>query len=88
MVTVPAQRCSSGLPQPASRQAGDCSPGPASHDVLTRYLPSLGDLPAPELLGLDAERAAALKVALQHHHRTDEEHLALLNRVLRALRRI
>lgn len=86
-VTLPTQRCSSGMPP----QTADTSTRCADPCALTQYLPSLGDLPSTGLLAypldLDAERAAALRAALPGH-RTDDEHLALLDRVLRALRRI
>jgi hypothetical protein len=91
VVILPTQRRSSELPPPVPIPTID-SPAPnADHSELTQYLPSLGDLPAAELLAqpldVDQERAAALQAALQGQ-RSDDEHLALLDRVLEALRRI
>ncbi|SDP94099.1 MULTISPECIES: hypothetical protein [Lentzea] len=65
--------------------------GGIDHDALTQYLPCLGNLDIAGLLAepldVNQERAAALRAALQGQ-RSDDEHLALLDRVLEALRRI
>lgn len=70
---------------------GDAAPRRVDNDPPTEYLPIFGQLPelsspvpAPDL---DEERAAALRAAMQGQ-RPDDEHLALLDRVLRALRRL
>ncbi|MFD0204059.1 MULTISPECIES: hypothetical protein [Saccharothrix] len=91
MVILPTQRRSSEVPLPVPvRAAGTPAPS-VDHGALTQYLPSIGDLPAAGFLAhpldVDQERAAALRAALQGH-RPDDEHLALLDRVLWALRRI
>lgn len=91
VVTLPTQRSSPRVLLPISAQTADTPTPSVDHSALTQYLPSLGDLPAAGLLAqpldVDQERAAALRAALQGH-RTDDEQLALLDRVLRALRRI
>lgn len=91
MVTLPTQRRSSTVPLPVPAQADDMPVPKIDHSTLTQYLPTCGDLHTAELpahpLDIDQERAAALRAALQGH-RPDDEHLALLDRVLEALRRI
>jgi hypothetical protein len=91
VVTLPTQRRSPEAPLPVPAQTADTPTPSVDYSALTQYLPSLGDLPAAGLLAqpldVDQERAAALRAALQGH-RPDDEHLALLDRVLQALRRI
>ncbi|RBM18621.1 hypothetical protein DI005_18150 [Prauserella sp. PE36] len=91
MVILPTQRRSSEVPPSVPAQAADTPTLNVDHSELTQYLPSLGDLPAAGLLAqpldVNQERAAALRAAAQGQ-RSDDEHLALLDRVLEALRRI
>lgn len=92
MVILPTQRRSSGLfEQPSNWPRSDVTPRHADDGPLTEYLPSFGHLPDPgppaRPLDLDGERAAALTAALEGQ-RPDGEHLALLDRVLRGLRRL
>lgn len=91
MVILPTQRRSPEVPVPIPVQAADAPAPSVDHSALTQYLPTFGDLDTAGLparqLDVDQERAAALRAALQGH-RPDDEHLALLDRVLRALRRI
>ena len=88
---LPTQRRSSELlEQPPNRTRSNVAPHHADDGPLTEYLPSLGQLsdtgPPTRPPDLDEERAAALKVALAGQ-RPDDEHLTLLDRVLRGLRR-
>ncbi|MEV6712642.1 hypothetical protein AB0M48_11435 [Lentzea sp. NPDC051208] len=91
VVILPTQRRSPEVPVPIAAQAADAPAPSVDHSALTQYLPTFGDLDTAGLpahpLDVDQERAAALRAALQGH-RPDDEHLALLDRVLRALRRI
>jgi hypothetical protein len=90
VVILPTQRRSPEVRVPVPKAADAPAPS-VDHSALTQYLPTFGDLDTAGLpahpLDVDQERAAALRAALQGH-RPDDEHLALLDRVLRALRRI
>ncbi|CRK55241.1 hypothetical protein [Alloactinosynnema sp. L-07] len=91
VVILPTQRRSPEVPLPAPAQAADTPATSVDHSALTQYLPSFGNPPAAGLpahpLDIEQERAAALRAALQGR-RTDDEHLAHLDRVLQALRHI
>ncbi|MFC4004082.1 hypothetical protein ACFS2C_01875 [Prauserella oleivorans] len=92
MVILPSPRCSPETPGlPFDAVHGKAARRRADNGPLTEYLPSLGQLPAtgPSALplDLDEERAAARRAALEGP-RPDDEHLALLDRVLHALRRL
>lgn len=69
----------------------EATPRRVDNDPPTEYLPTFGQLlgltpPAP-VPDLDEERAATLRAAMDGQ-RPDDEHLALLDRVLRALHRL
>ena len=91
VVVLPTQRRSPEVPVPVPAQAANTPAPSVDHSALTQYLPSFGDLHAAGLLShpldVDQERAAALRAALQGHP-PDDEHRAILDRVMRALRRI
>jgi hypothetical protein len=91
VVILPTQRRSPEVPVPVPAQTADTPAPSVGHSAMTQYLPALGDLDTAGLpahpLDVDQERAAALRAARQGH-RSDDEHLALLDRVLQVLRRI
>ncbi|MEV0675840.1 hypothetical protein AB0I60_04875 [Actinosynnema sp. NPDC050436] len=86
VVAMPTRRRPPAVPLPVAARTVDASALYVDHSEPTRYLPSPGDLPQRGLLpsspDIGQERAAL------QGQRCDDGHLALLDRVLEALRRI